>query len=164
MNPSPRRINIPTQQCSLKQCSLNSPTTPKFILSVSPVNCNLTGMQYFINPHTALGTLPTSTKISHLPTPPATRVSTSRVSHLIFRTLILPTPSSDPLHPSYQFTLAQKSPPSPSLRIPSAPPSRVLPRPPTPEPRPLARRLGQGRSLFLLPPLPRPLPSRSGAA
>lgn len=110
MNPSPRRINIPTQQCSLKQCSLNSPTTPKFILSVSPVNCNLTGMQYFINPHTALSTLPTSTKISHLPTPPATRVYTSRVSHLIFRTLILPTPSSDPLHPSYQFTLAQKSP------------------------------------------------------
>lgn len=123
---------------------------------MSPVNGNLASLQHFTSPHTVLGTLPTSTKISPLPTPPSTPVSTPPVSHLISRSFNLAHALVRPLHPSYQFTLAQKSPPSPSLRIPLPRPSRLCPALPflSPAPCPVGSARGGAYSSSLLSPAP----------
>lgn len=137
--PSP----TPTQQCSLNSTS----TTPKLIFSVFPINCKVAGLQLFISPsHNPRS--PSHTKISALPTQPASTPPVSQPSSIIQSCL---RPRLTPLQ-SLPVTSRTEIPSQPPPSHPSAPPYSALPRPPTSEPRPLPRRLGQGRSLFPPPP------------
>lgn len=98
------------------------------------------------------------TTLGPLPTPKSRPSLLGRLPHFQF-----PSPSSilqsclgprlTPLR-SLPVTSRTEIPSQPPPSHTSAPPCSALPRPPTSEPRPLPRRLGQGRSLF--PPSPAP--------